>query len=72
MKLIGKINKYNGKYGEIITKDNDIVDFNCEDFSFNQNINIGDIVEFRLEMKFPNIKIARNINVLSDIQINFE
>lgn len=72
MKLIGKINKYNGKYGEIITKDNDIVDFNFEDFSFNQNINIGDIVEFRLEMKFPNIKIARNINVLSDIQINFE
>lgn len=72
MKLIGKINKYNGKYGEIITKDNDIVDFNFEDFSFNHNINIGDIVEFRLEMKFPNIKIARNINVLSDIQINFE
>ncbi len=70
MKLIGKINEYNGKYGTIITQNNEFVDFDFKDVSFNQNVSIGDIVEFRLETKFPNIKIARNINVISDIQIN--
>ncbi len=70
MKLIGKINEYNGKYGTIITQDNEFVDFDFKDVSFNQNVSIGDIVEFRLEVKFPNIKIARNINVISDTQIS--
>ena len=70
MKLIGKINEYNGKYGTIITQNNEFVDFDFKDVSFNQNVSIGDTVEFRLETKFPNIKIARNINVISDIQIN--
>ena len=70
MKLIGKINEYNGKYGTIITQNNEFVDFDFKDVSFNQNVSIGDIVEFRLETKFPNIKIARNINVISDIQIS--
>lgn len=70
MKLIGKINKYNGKYGTIITQDNEFIDFDFKDISFNQNVNVGDIVEFRLEVKFPNIKIARNISVISDTQIS--
>ncbi|MBQ9318686.1 MAG: hypothetical protein IJR82_03565 [Bacilli bacterium] len=70
MKLIGKITTYNGKYGTIITQDNELIDFDFKDISFNQNINEGDIVEFRLEIKFPNIKIARNINVISDTIIN--
>ena len=70
MKVIGKINEYNGKYGTIMTQDNEFIDFDFEDISFNQNVNVGDIVEFRLEVKFPNIKIARNINVISDTQIS--
>ncbi len=64
MKLIGKINTYNGKYGTILTQDNELVDFDVKDISFNQNIKIGDIVEFRLEVKLSNIKIARNINIM--------
>lgn len=70
MKLIGKINEYNGKYGTIMTQDKEFIDFDFKDISFNKNVNIGDIVEFRLEVKFPNIKLARNINVISDTQIS--
>ena len=66
MKLIGKIKTYNGKYGTIVTEINEIIDFDFKDVSFKQIINIGDIVEFRLETKFPNIKIARNIKIISD------
>lgn len=64
MKLLGKITKYNGKFGTIKLANNEEIDFEYKDISFNQNININDIVEFRLEIKFPNIKIARNINVI--------
>ena len=60
MKLLGKITKYNGKFGTIKLANNEEIDFEYKDISFNQNININDIVEFRL----PNIKIARNINVI--------
>lgn len=66
MKLIGKINTYNGKYGTILTQDNELIDFDFKDISFNQNINISDVVEFRLEVKLSNIKIARNIIIISD------
>lgn len=65
MKLKGKVEEYNGKFGTIVTQDG-IVDFDVDDISFNQNINVGDIVEFRLETRIPNIKIARNIILLSD------
>lgn len=65
MKLIGKVNSYNGKYGTIITNDNDVVDFSNKDISFNQKIDIGDEVEFRLEIKVPDIKIARNVNIIN-------
>lgn len=61
MKTIGIINFYNGKYGTIINNDG-IIDFECKDISLNQKIKIGDTVEFRVEIKFPNIKLARNIN----------
>ena len=64
MKKIGKITKYNNEYGEITTA-NEIVDFSKKDISNEESneetINIYDIVEFRLESKFPNIYIARNI-----------
>lgn len=65
MKLKGKVEEYNGKFGMIVTQDG-VVDFDVDDISFNQNINVGDIVEFRLETRIPNIKIARNIILLSD------
>lgn len=64
MKLLGKITKYNGKFGTIKLANNEEIDFEYKDISFNPNININDIVEFKLEIKFPNIKIARNINVI--------
>ena len=64
MKLLGRITKYNGKFGTIKLENNEEIEFEYKDISFNQKININDIVEFRLEIKFPNIKIARNINVI--------
>ena len=63
MKYIGKILEYNGKYGTIATE-NDIIEFAKKNISFNQEILVEDIVEFRLEHRFPNIKIAKNINKL--------
>ena len=72
MKLIGKIKEYNGEFGTIITKDSELIDFDLKDISFNQKISINDLVEFRLEIKFPNIKIARNINLISQPQIGSE
>lgn len=65
MKLKGKVEEYNGKFGTIVTQDG-VVDFDVDDISFNQDINVGDIVEFRLETRIHNIKIARNIILLSD------
>ncbi len=64
MKLIGIIDSYNGKYG-LIKVNNELIDFESKDISFNQEINKNDKVEFRLEIEFPDIKIARNINKIS-------
>ena len=64
MKLIGIIDSYNGKYG-LIKVNNELIDFESKDISFNQEINKNDKVEFRLEIKLPDIKIARNINKIS-------
>lgn len=66
MKCIGKIKCYNGKYGTIVTQ-NDIIDFSKKDISLNQKISVGDMVEFRLENKFHNIKIARNVNKINKL-----
>ena len=41
-------------------------DFEKKDISFNKMINVGDVVEFRIEEKFPNIKLARNIVKIND------
>ena len=65
MKLIGTIHKYNGQYG-LINVNNILIDFDAKDISFNQILNVGDQVEFRLEIKFPDIKIARNINKITN------
>ena len=65
MKLIGKINTYNGKFGTIVAENKEIIDFSFKDISLNSDVNIGDMVEFRLETKFQNIRIARNIKLMS-------
>lgn len=65
MKIIGKIIHYNGKYGTIVTE-KDEIDFSKKDISLNQEVSVGDLVEFRLENKSSNIKIARNINKLKN------
>ncbi len=61
MKLIGIVEEYNGKYG-LIRVNNELIDFDSKDISYNQNIRVKDTVEFRLEIRFPDIKLARNIN----------
>ena len=61
----GKVKKYNGKYG-LIESENEIIDFSSKDISLGQELKEEDIVEFRIEEKFPNIKIARNINILNN------
>lgn len=68
MIAIGIVDSYNGEYGTIKI-DQEIIDFEKKDISFNQEIKVGDIVEFRIEERFPNIKLARNINVI-DLTIN--
>lgn len=65
MVAIGIVNSYNGKYGTI-KKDNEIIDFEYKDISFSQKLNIGDMVEFRIEEKFPDIKLAKNIVKIND------
>ena len=66
MKVIGIIETYNGKYGTIDSREG-IVDFEANDISLNQEVNIGDRVEFRIEEKYPDIKIARNITKRLDL-----
>lgn len=63
MKTMGKIKSYNGKYGTIITENKEEIDFEFKDISFKQTLSSGDIVEFRVEKKFPNIKLAKNISL---------
>lgn len=65
MKLIGIVEEYNGKYG-LIRVNNELIDFDSKDISFNQNIRVKDTVEFRLEIRFPDIKLARNINKIKN------
>ena len=67
MKEKGIIDSYNGKYGTI-KMNNEIVDFESKDISFNETLHVGDTVEFRVERKFPNIKLARNIKSLKIFQ----
>ena len=71
MKSIGIINRYNGKYGTIKV-DNTLIDFEKKDISFNQDLKVNDIVEFRIEDRFPNIKLARNITLIEKKKISSE
>ena len=48
-------------HSEQITSENEIIDFEVKDISLNYKLKVGDLVEFRVEQKFPDIKIARNI-----------
>lgn len=64
MKLIGKVKEYNGKFGTIISN-NETIDFDKKDLSFNNEVKTDDEVEFRLETRIPDIKLARNIKVIN-------
>lgn len=64
MKKLGIVTNYNGRYG-LITTEEEIVDFDTLDLSFNEEISIGDLVEFRMETKLPNLKLARNIRIIT-------
>lgn len=63
MKKIGIVTKYDGNYGLIITED-EIVDFSIDDVSFKEEISNGDLVEFRIETKTDELKLARNIRII--------
>ena len=56
----GIVKEYNNDFGIIQTDDN-IVDFDKKDLSFDETIKVGDLVEFREEIKAPFLSIARNI-----------
>ena len=60
MKEIGIVQFYNGKFGTIL-KGKETIDFSVEDVPFSQEICENSIVTFRIEERFPTIKLARNI-----------
>ncbi len=64
MKSVGYIKEYNGRYG-IIESEDLVIDFDKKDISLNQELKVGDKVEFRIEEKKGPLLIARNINKLS-------
>ena len=65
MVLVGIVKKYNKKFGTIVSDDKKI-DFEKTDISLNQDIEVGDTVEFRVEVKPYNVLIARNISKVNN------
>lgn len=65
MKVIGVVKNYNGSYGEI-KSELGIIEFDKKDISSNQELKIEDMVEFRVEEKTGNIKLARNISIIKN------
>lgn len=65
MMLKGKVVMFNGKFGVIIAGE-DSIDFEYTDISLNQEIKVGDTVEFRVEENDYGIMIARNINKVGE------
>lgn len=63
MKKIGIVTKYDGKFG-LIKNEEQIIEFLRKDISFDQEIFVGDVVEFRLEEKSDDLKLARHVNVI--------
>ena len=62
MKKVGKVLNYDGRFGTIISS-GDKVSFSKEDLT-SESVEKGDIVEYRLEEREPDLKIARFIKVL--------
>ena len=60
MIIIGKVHKFNGRFGTIVNQQFNI-HFEYKDISPNNTINVGDIVSFRIEKKRYGIYLARNI-----------
>jgi len=63
MKMVGVIESYNGEFG-IIKSELGFVDFEKKDISFLKELKVGDVVEFRIEKRFPDIMLARNIVIV--------
>ena len=63
MKHIGYVKEFNGRYG-IIESNDLIIDFDKKDISLNQELKVGDKVEFRIEEKKGPLLIARNVSKL--------
>ena len=64
MKKIGKVIQYDGHFGSIVNE-KDIIEFADKDISpGNENVDIGDLVEFREEKRDPNLTLARNVKIL--------
>ena len=70
MKVIGVVKNYNGSYGEI-KSELGIIEFDKKDISSNQELKIEDVVEFRVEEKTGNIKLARNISIIKNNNKNW-
>ena len=64
--MIGIIDEFNGEFGYILCND-ELIEFSKDDISNDQELNVGDTVEFRLEVKFYDIKIARHINKVEGV-----
>lgn len=64
MKLIGKVIKFDGIFG-VIESDDKNIEFEYRDISYEQDINVGDTVEFRLEEKDYDVLLARNVNKIN-------
>lgn len=66
MKKIGEIRNFNGRFGVIMTNQEEF-DFHISDISAseqNQKLESGMNVEFRAEYRPPQIKRAKNIKIL--------
>lgn len=66
MKKTGEITSFDGRYGSIDDQVEEF-DFHISDFSKSkliEDIQLGDLVEFRAEYRDFNVKRAKNIKVL--------
>ena len=64
MNKTGYIKDYNGRYG-IIESDDLVIDFDKKDILVNQELKVGDKVEFKVVEKKGPLLVACNINKLS-------
>ena len=66
----GVVKDYNGRFGYILSSDNQRFDFSKEDISLNTHIKVNDYVVFRGEEKDKKLKLARNV-ARTDYRIDY-